>query len=113
MAEPPSKRQKTAESPSATSTVGFHFDEEDSVTVIVGPMKRKMLVQVNYILRNSNFFKTALKKEWRKGQTRTITLPTDHEDTLRDYLNFKYSSKLPTSHHATIPNIGSVYQPLA
>lgn len=117
MAEPPSKRQKTAESPSTTGTVGFHFGEEDSVTLIVGPTKCKLLVHANYITRNSDFFKAALKKEWREGQTRTITLPTDREDTLRDYLNFTYSSKLPTSHHVTIQTLRStfesIYEPLA
>lgn len=40
-------------------------------------------------------FKTALKKEWREGQTRTISMPTDEYETVTDYMRFIYSDKFP------------------
>lgn len=63
--------------------------------LIVGPEKHELLVHTNYIVRSSKFFKTALKKEWREGQARTISLPTDEYETVTDYMRFIYSDKIP------------------
>ena len=46
-------------------------------------------------MRNSEFFKAALKKEWREGQTRTISMPTDDFETMMTYLRFVYGIQLP------------------
>jgi hypothetical protein len=70
------------------------------VTLVVGEEKHEILVHANCISSNSEFFKTALKKEWLEGQTRTITMPVDDPKTLRHYLYFTYSGKLPTTHIA-------------
>lgn len=66
----------------------INFDKGDSVTLIVGPEKHELLVHANYIVRSSKFFKTALKKEWREGQTRTISLPNDEYEPVTDYMRF-------------------------
>jgi hypothetical protein len=95
--EPNLKRLKMASSPSQSATIGPHFDKGDSVTLIVGPKKHELLVHANYIARHSAFFKTALKKEWREGQTRTISLPTDDYETVTDYMRFIYSDKVPST----------------
>jgi hypothetical protein len=83
-----------APSSSQSVTAALHFDKGDSVTLIVGPEKRELLVHANYIARNSAFFKTALKKEWREGQTRTINLPTYDYETMTSYLKFVYGIQL-------------------
>ena len=88
------KKRKMAHSPQ-TVALPTHFDKGDSVTLIVGPEKHELLVHANYIVRSSKFFKTALKKEWREGQTRKISLPTDDYETVTDYMRFIYSDKFP------------------
>jgi hypothetical protein len=85
-----------ASSSSQPATPALHFDKGDSVTLIVGPEKQELLVHANYIARNSAFFKTALKKEWREGQTRTISMPTEDYETLTTYLRFVYGFQLPS-----------------
>ena len=88
-----------AKAPTLPGSVDYHFDKGDSVTLVVGSEKQELLVHANYIARESNFFKTALKKEWREGQTRTIPLPADEYETVTHYLRYLYSEKLPTSGH--------------
>lgn len=74
----------------------YRFDKDDSVTLIVGSGKEELLVHANYVARKSPFFKTALKREWREGQTRATELPEDDYETLTDYLHFIYSGNLAT-----------------
>jgi len=90
-----SKKRKMAPFAPQPPALPINFDKGDSVTLIVGPEKHELLVHANYIVRSSKFFKTALKKEWREGQTRTISLPTDEYETVTDYMRFIYSDKLP------------------
>ena len=90
------KRLKMAPSTPQAAPAAPHFDKEESVTLIVGPEKRELLVHANHIARNSEFFKTALKKEWREGQARTVSMPTDDYETMNTYLRFVYGSQLPT-----------------
>jgi len=73
----------------------MQFDKGETVTLIVGVDKHEMLVHANHISRNSEFFRTALKKEWLEGQTRIITLPVDDPKTVTHYLNFTYNGRLP------------------
>lgn len=46
-------------------------------------------------LSDSLFFRNALKKEWREGQTRKIELPDDEPETVRLYLHFLYTQQVP------------------
>ena len=74
----------------------MHSDKGEAVTLIVGEEKQEMLVNACHISKNSEFFRTALKKEWLEGQTRTITLPVDDPKIVTQYLNFTYSGELPS-----------------
>jgi hypothetical protein len=98
MAEPDPKRLKMSTSTSQTEGTTFNFDKGESVVLKVGPKKLEMLVHVNFISRDSEFFQIALEKKWCKGQTRTIALPEDNHETMTNYINFVYTKSLPTSH---------------
>lgn len=86
-----------AKSSELPGSVDYHFDNGDFVTLVVGPEKHELLSHANFIARESVFFKTALKKEWREGQTRTIYLPDDEHETVTHYLRFLYGKTLPTA----------------
>lgn len=55
-----------------------------------------MLACEHYISRRSDFFKAALKKEWKEGQTRIIKLPEEQPANVANYLDFAYGRNLPT-----------------
>ena len=74
----------------------YDFSRDDAVILIVGPFRRQMMVHGNYLTRHSEYFKTALKKQWLEGETRTITLP-ESPDVMAHYITFAYEAKLPTS----------------
>lgn len=75
----------------------FSLQEDDVVTLLVGPDEQKFVVHESCIARNSDFFKAALKKEWAEGQTRIVKLPEETcSETFAHYLNFAYHEKLPT-----------------
>lgn len=87
---------KLSSKPSATG-LSFSFDQDDAVTLLVGPDEHAILAHGNYLARKYNFFKAALKKEWKEGQTRTIKLPEECPQLMSHYLNYTYSQTLPTS----------------
>jgi hypothetical protein len=70
----------------------FDFNNEDLVTLLVGPEQKTIVVHGTY----SEFFKAALKKEWIEGQTRTITLLEKCPEVLAHYMSFTYSKDLST-----------------
>jgi hypothetical protein len=76
----------------------YDFRHDDAVTLVVGPDQKKILVQGNYLTRNSEYFNVALKKEWLEGETRTITL-LECPDVMAHYITFAYEGKLSTSHN--------------
>ena len=68
--------RNSASSPKpAASVEQFSFDHDDAVTLHVGPAEHVLLAHSSFIIRNSDLFTTALKKEWAEGQTRVIKLP--------------------------------------
>jgi len=71
------------------------LDKADSVTLILGPDKHELLAPANILTRSSDFFKTALKKEWLEGQTRTITMPDEDPETIAEYLSIIRCGRLP------------------
>lgn len=81
--------------PVSNSSNPNSFDKANYVTLIVGPDKHEMLVHANILTQPSEFFQTALKKEWREGQTRIITLPDDDSQTIVAYLGVLYRGELP------------------
>jgi hypothetical protein len=72
----------------------FDFNQEDLVTLLVGPEQKKMVVHGTYLARTSDFFKAALKKEWTEGQTRTINLPEECPEIMAHYLSYTYTKRL-------------------
>jgi hypothetical protein len=86
-----------AEPGTTMATPAFSLRDDDLVTLLVGSDEQKFVVHESCIIRNSDFFKAALKKEWAEGQTPTIKLPEENcVETLVNYLNFAYREKLPT-----------------
>jgi hypothetical protein len=98
MTEPSPKRLKMAtSSPQPVSEFfnPYSFDKANFVTIIVGPDKHEMLVHASILTKTSEFFQTALKKEGRKEQIRTITMPDEDSETIAAYLNVLYRGQLP------------------
>jgi hypothetical protein len=83
-------------SKSPTTNINCSFDEEDAVTLHVGPTEHAILAHGNFISRRSEFFKAALKKEWAEGQTRIVKLPDEDPQVVTHYLSYTYSRCLPT-----------------
>jgi hypothetical protein len=83
-------------SKSPTTNINCSFDEDDAVTLHVGPTEHAILAHGNFISRRSEFFKAALKKEWVEGQTRIIKLPDEDPQVVTHYLSYTYSKCLPT-----------------
>lgn len=74
----------------------YKFNAENVVTLLIGPDEQKMVVHTSYLARTSDFFATALKQVWLEGQTRTIKLYEETPELMAHYLNWIYSSELPT-----------------
>jgi hypothetical protein len=74
----------------------FDFNQEDLVTLLVGPEQKKMVVHGTYLARDSDYFEAALKKEWIEGQTRTINLHEDCPEVMTEYISYTYSKALST-----------------
>jgi hypothetical protein len=83
-------------SKSPTTNINCSFDEDDAVTLHVGPTEHAILAHGNFISRRSEFFKAALKKEWAEGQTRIVKLPDEDPQVVAHYLSYTYSKCLPT-----------------
>jgi hypothetical protein len=73
------------------------FDQNDAVTLHVGPTKHIMVAHASYITLNSDFFKAALKREWLEGQARVIKLPDQRPNVVSHYLYYTYSKALPSA----------------
>lgn len=72
------------------------FNQENTVTLLIGPDKKALIVH-EFRLASSEFFKTAMKKEWAEGQTRTVSFLDDDPDDFAYYLDWMYFGNLPTS----------------
>lgn len=101
--EPPAKKARMAShaTPSllnSFSSTSFDYSPKASITLWVGLDQIEMLVHSRYISSRSEFFKAALRGEWKEGQTRTIKLPEEHPKNVAIYLDFTYTRALPTSH---------------
>lgn len=112
MAEPPAKRRKesTEDEDSEDETLKNSADQNrlsldslrepirhthnDLVTLLVGPEQTKLVAVGHLLTQNSEFFQTALKKEWEEGQTRVIKMPMEDATLVTQYLDFAYAAKL-------------------
>ena len=55
-----------------------------------------MIVHTSYLAQTSEFFASALKKEWAEGQTRIIDLDEETPGIMAHYLDWVYTTELPT-----------------
>lgn len=74
----------------------YHFNAENTVTLLVGPEKQSMIVHTGYLTITSEFFASALKKVWIEGQTRTIELDEEVPELMAYYLDWLYTTHLPS-----------------
>lgn len=73
------------------------FTSDDMVTLLVGSKKKKLLVHAHRLTNSSEFFKAALKKEWKEGQTHVVKLPEENVVNTTRYLEFIYEGRLCSS----------------
>lgn len=82
---------------SADSHDRFRYSPDYAVLLLVGDDEENMLVHSRYVAECSEFFKAALKTEWKEGQTRVVKLPEECPVIMEVYLDFVYKRTLPTS----------------
>jgi hypothetical protein len=87
---------KLSSEPPATG-LDFTFDQNGAVTLLFGPSEHAILAHGTFISHRSDYFKTALKKEWAEGQTHTIALADECPRIMSYYLTYTYTDKLPTN----------------
>lgn len=87
-------KKTPAEAMASASFAEFSF--EGAVTLLVGRSEQKMLAYSSHLIRDSQFFAAAMKKEWVEGQTRTIKLPEEDRATIAHYLSCLYTGKIFT-----------------
>lgn len=72
------------------------FSLEGAVTLLVGLSEQKILAYRSHLIRDSQFFAVATKKEWVEGQTHTIKLPEEDPAAVAHYLSYLYTGKFFT-----------------
>lgn len=78
-----------------TTNINCSFDQDDAVTLHVGPTEHVLLAHGSFITSNSDFFTTAVRKEWAGGQTRLIKLSEESPQVVSHYLDYTYTKSLP------------------
>lgn len=91
------------------------FSQEDTVTLIVGWQEKELVVHGAYLIRDSDYFKAALKKEWTEGQSRTTELPEEEPEIMSHYLAYVYDKELSTKQKSLdeMPEVWDCYNLLA
>jgi hypothetical protein len=86
------------------------FKPDNMITLLVGPEEQAMVVHGDCLSRDSEFFRTALKKEW--GEGRAIKLPEETPLLMGYYIEHLYGVKLPTHKLTSGPSINDSAQPV-
>lgn len=77
---------------------GTCIDERSFTTPVlrveVGSPTKTFFVNEKLICDSSEFFKTALKKEWSEGRQRTVDLTHDDANTFNIYVNWLHTHKV-------------------
>lgn len=68
------------------------------VTLVVGEDKIEILVHENLLRKRSAFYEAALRKPWTEASTRRILLTEDNAATVKLYVRYVHSGKLPIKH---------------
>lgn len=98
--------KKDNDTEASLTAPAFSFAQEDTVILVVGPDKKSLFAHESHLSLNTDFFKTALKRELVEGQTRIINLPEDNTEIITNYLTFTYGSGLPTTTLKVLPAEG-------
>lgn len=69
--------------------------------MIVGASKRIFYLAPNVLGKSSDFFKSALKKDWKEGQENTIELPEDDPQVFRYYAEWLCTGNIYCKSEAT------------
>jgi hypothetical protein len=77
------------------------FQADNTITLLVGPDEQAMVVHGDCLSRDSEFFRAALEKEWREGQSRIIRMPEETPLDIGYYIEHLYGIELPT-HKLTV-----------
>lgn len=80
----------------------YRCNVDNAATLLVGPEKQSMIVNTDYLTRTSEFFASALKRVWIEGQTRTIELDEERPELMAHYLDWSYTTQLPTENRTSI-----------
>jgi hypothetical protein len=90
-------------------TPSTRYGKDEIITLLVGPEETEMLALASCLSFHSEFFRTALKKEWAEGQTRTVKLPEEEPGIIAQYLDFLVGRGLPTDSTRMDSQKGEVY----
>lgn len=61
------------------------------VEVVAGQEQKTYQVHENLLRANSGFFDAALKKEWKEGNSRKVTLPEEQPEMMYRYIMYLYT----------------------
>lgn len=68
---------------------------DDTVTIVVGPEKRKFIVPKNFLCRSSPFFRAALSGNWSETSPGgCLEMPEEDGDTFTAYLQWTFSGEV-------------------
>jgi len=88
------------------SATAFDFNARDLVVLVVGEEQKEMIVHGTYLVRDSEFFAAAMKKDWPEGKLRRMELPEESPDTIGHYLTYVYGRRfLPTTEIGDVPRV--------
>jgi hypothetical protein len=114
MTEPPAKKLKMESDDSPSPPPFSKYTRSEQVTLVIGPDEQELTVCGHLLAKTSEFFETALKKEWKEGQTRIIKLPEDNVESVTHYLDFVHGEGLPSEsikHAEDVPDGSSDTHP--
>ena len=82
--------------------------------VLVGPGKTKFYMAPSVLRKAGTFFNSALKKEWKEGQERTVEMPEDDPVCFRLYAEWLYTGtifckKSPTPARGSFGSLVGLY----
>ncbi|KAK4495748.1 hypothetical protein PRZ48_013016 [Zasmidium cellare] len=87
----------------------------DIVTLKVGESKSETFtIHADTLKQHSPFFKAALDKKWREGQSLQVDFPEDEPDTIEAYLGWLHDGKVeapesPGTDDLTFPFLAKLY----
>ncbi|QIW96667.1 hypothetical protein AMS68_002185 [Peltaster fructicola] len=66
----------------------------DLITIKVGTQQQSYCIHSQLLCADSQFFRSATKKEWKEGQNREIALPEDTTEVFDIYIQWLYQKKI-------------------